>query len=356
MKVAIAGAGPAGLAAAIFLAEAGAEVVVYEAFSVGENIVCAEGFFDFHGNLKLNLPFSMKINKIIVVDKEEFCVNLPSSSSFFTFDRKTWQKNLKDTAASKGATFVENHKLTKEDIIELSENNDYVIDATGIKAISHFLFPRKDVIKYRKGFMPTFQHVISGDFSNYEGCIKAIILNNPAGYFWLFPKRLNGSLSIANAGLGYLAKNKKIPNLKNTLEKILEKEGLSSCTVLTKKASPIPTNRIKTFITGNIILTGDALGLCSPLHGGGIDSAYLSGIYAAKSIIHRDFSIYQRFLNQLSKRFFKERLIVKLWSLLGSTKVLMRLKDKGLFEDRPENIPFSNDWLKKAILSMLFHF
>lgn len=355
MKVAIIGAGPAGLAASISLAVNGIDTTVYEAFSVGENIVCAEGFFDFYDSIDIKLPLSMKINKIIVKDKEEFCVNLPSYSRFFTFDRKTWQKNLKEIAISKKAKFIENYKLTKNEVLELSQNNDYVIDATGVKAVSHFLFPKREVSRYRKALMPTFQYVISGNFTRYSGSIKAVILNNPPGYYWLFPKMVDGDLNIANAGLGYLSKDKKIPNLKITLENILKDEGLSSHKVLSKKASPIPTKRLKTFLAGNIILTGDALGLCSPLHGGGIDSAYLSGIYAAQSIINNDFTIYEKFLKQIDRRFFKERLIVKLWSYFSSTTILNRLKNKGLFEDKPDNIPFTNKWLKKAIMAIFFN-
>lgn len=354
MKVAIIGAGPAGLSAAIFLAEKNVKVTLYEAYRVGENIICAEGFFDFTGLLNLDLPFATKINKIIVLDKEEFHITLPIKTNFYTFDRANWQKNLKNVALSKGAQIIENCKISQKDLFSLSKENDFVIDATGVKAISHCLFPKKELITYRKGLMPTFQYTIKGDFSSYKGAIKAVILNDPPGYYWFFPKFFEDGTSVANVGLGYLSKNKKPPNLKTLLKELLENSVNSDYAVLCKKSSPIPTKRLKLYRKDNVILVGDALGLCSPLHGGGIDSAYLSGLYAAKAIVNKNFNIYKSFIKRLDRRYLKERIIVKLWELFGSTKILMKLKHKGLFEDNSKNIPFTNDWLKKALFTIIF--
>ncbi len=354
MKVAIIGAGPAGLSAAILLSAQGIETTVYEWGCVGENIACAEGFFDFHNTLQLNLPDSMKIEKLIVADREVFHLKLPKSSKFYTFDRKKWQLNLKERAVKNGAKFSENTKISKSDVSNLSKQNDFVIDASGIKAVSHFIFPKKDVVNYRKGLVPTFQYKLKGDFSEYNGIIKAIVLNNPAGYYWFFPKLSEGKVSEAKVGLGFLSKRYKIPNLKALLNEILQKDSLPEYVIVEKKGSSIPTRRVKKYRQDNIILTGDALGLCSPLHGGGIDSAYLSGEFAARSIINKDFSVYESFLKALDRRFFKEKVIVMLWDYFGSENILKRLKNKGLFEDSDENVVFSNSWLRKALIKLIF--
>lgn len=354
MKVAIIGAGPAGLSSAIFLSQNNVDVTLYEAYKAGENIICAEGFFDFYGNLDIELPDAMKINKLIVKDREEITVTLPQTSKFFTFDRSKWQKSLRDIAISKGAKVIEGTKVSKNQLLELTKKHDFLIDASGVKAISHFLFSKKEVAKYRKGLVPTFQYTLIGDFSDFHGTIKAVVLNNPAGYYWFFPKLSGGKISVANAGLGFLTKKSPLPNLKVLLSDIIKSEGLNNCKVIEKKSSPIPTKRLKTYRRNNIILTGDALGLCSPLHGGGIDSAYLSGYYAAKSILEGNFTIYERFLKSLDNRFLKERIIVYMWDLFGSERILSRLKHRGLFEDSPDNIVFSNAWLKKALLKLIF--
>lgn len=354
MKIVIIGAGPAGLSSAIFLSQLGIDVTLYEAFNVGENIICAEGFFDFHGNIDVFLPDAMKIEKIIFKDMDEIVVTLPNYSKFFTFNRTEWQKGLMDIAISHGTKVVEGRKIKKDEVLELSKKSDYVIDASGIKAVSHFLFPKSEVVNYREGLVPTYQYTLTGNFTKYQRVIKAIVLNNPPGYFWLFPKLIDNKIIQANAGLGFLIKNKSLPNLKTLLNDIIKSEGLDANQILTKKSSPIPTKRLKSYRQDNIILAGDALGLCSPLHGGGIDSAYLSGYYIAKSIINNDFKIYQDFLKSLDNRFTKERIIVYLWEVFGSHRILSRLKKKGLFENSPNNILFSNTWLKKALLSLIF--
>lgn len=355
MNIAIIGGGPAGLSAAIQLSKNVKNVTLYEAFSIGENIICAEGFFDFYGDLDIDLPLAMKISKIIVQDDENIEINLPKSSKFFTFDRANWQKQLKQTALSQGVILKENIKVDKSLLIELQKNNDYVIDATGVKGASHFMFSKKDVSNYRKGLMPTYQYTLKGDFSDCEGCIKVIILNKPAGYYWFFPKTVDEKITLANVGVGFLAKSAKIPNLKTLLNELIHKEKLAKFEIVSKKSSPIPTRRFKNYKINNIILTGDSLGLCSPLHGGGIDTAYLSGIFVAQSIIKNDFSIYENFLKKLDKRFLKEKIIVTLWNFCGSQKILSRLKNKGLFSDNHNNsIPFSDNWLKRALLRLVF--
>lgn len=354
MKVIIIGGGPAGLSAALFLAKEDVDVTLYEAYKIGENIVCAEGLFDFYGNLDIELPSAMKIKKIIIKDSDELHVNLPNVSKFFTFDRVEWQKRLKEKAQSYGAKIIEEKKISKEELLNLSKENDYVIDASGVKALSHFLFPRKDVKRYRKGLVPTLQYTLEGDFNVYKETIKAIVLNNPPGYYWFFPKLVDDKVLRANAGLGYLKKTFPLPNLNKKLQEIIISEHLDKTKIVAKKASPIPTLRLRNFKCGNIILTGDALGLCSPLHGGGIDSAYLSGFYVAQSLIKNDFGIYKSFLKSLDDRFFKERLLLTLWSIFGSERIIRRLKNKKLFEDRADNIVFSSSWLKRALLKLLF--
>lgn len=355
MKIAIIGGGPAGLSAAIQLSKNFKHVTLYETFSIGENIICAEGFFDFYGDLDIDLPLTMKISKIIIHDYENIEVNLPKSSKFFTFDRATWQKKLKETALSQGVILKENIKVDKSLFVELQKNNDYVIDATGVKGLSHFLLSKKDISIYRKGLMPTYQYTLKGDFSNFEGRIKVIVLNKPAGYYWFFPKTVDHRISLANVGVGFLAKSSKMPNLKNILDELIHKENLAKFEIVSKKSSPIPTKRLKHYKINNVILTGDSLGLCSPLHGGGIDTAYLSGLFVAQAITKNDFSIYENFLKNLDKRFTKEKIIVTLWNFCGSQRILSRLKNKGLFSDNHYNsVPFSDSWLKKALLRLVF--
>jgi len=352
-KIGIIGAGPAGLSAAIELSKI-FDVTVFEQSNIGENIICAEGFFDYFGTIDVDLPNSFQINKLIVRSKELYEIPLPTKGRFYTFDRKKWQKDLANQAEKKGVKILEKHKVNKDDIKSLSKGFDFLIDATGIKSLSHFLFPEKDVKEYRKNLMPTLQYKIESLPFAYYNAIKVVLYDNPPGYFWIFPKKREGGIYNANVGLGFLSKSSPFPNLKKLLIKTIQEEDISINELSLKTmSSPIPTKRLKTYRVNNIFLLGDALGLCSPLHGGGIDTAYLSGIYLSKAIMSNDFSIFERFLKELDKRFFLERIFVYLWEKYGSHKILSRLKNKGLFTDSPENIPLTGKWFLKAFVRLI---
>lgn len=352
MKIAIVGAGPAGLSSAIELSKEKHEVTVFEQGLIGENIVCAEGFFDYSGKIDVELPDKIQIKKLIVQDKETYEIPLPTKGRFFTFDRKKWQMNLADKAITLGAKITEKTKIKKEDLKSLTKEFDYLIDATGIKGISHFLFPHEEVKIYRKYLMPSIQYKVWGDFSKFYDSIKVILTNNPPGYFWIFPKKTGNFINCANVGLGLLAKTSSMPNLKKLLKEMVINENIETKDIK-MMASPIPTKRLRSYRNKNIILSGDALGLCSPLHGGGIDSAYLSGYYIARSIIENDFSIYESFLKSTDIRFFIERIFLKLWEKFSSHKILSRLKNKGLFAEQPDNIPLTKNWYLKALIRLI---
>lgn len=356
-KIAIIGGGPAGLSSAIHLAKSKEDFIIhlFEKGEIGENIICAEGFFDFFNQIDIELPEKMRIKKFILSYKEKIEVNLPSQSNFLTFSRKIWQKDLAQLAISLGVQIFEKTKIKKTDISKFSSDYDYILDCSGFYGLTHSFFPKKEVSKYRNGLVPAVQYQIEGDFTKFNETLYAKVFDNPPGYLWIFPKKEKNQVIKANVGLGILVKDNQKRNLKNFLEKIIEQE-LSDFKykLMRYSASPIPTKRLKNFKQENILLLGDALGLCSPLHGGGIDSAYLSGYYVAKSIINKDFSHYEKFLKEIDKRFFKERFILKLWKTFGSEWVLKRLSNKGLFAKDLKIHPFTGKWLSKAIFRMFF--
>ncbi len=352
MKIGIIGAGPAGLTAAIELGKANKQVYIFEKGRVGENIICAEGFFDYFSEIHVELPEKLQIRKLIVQDDKNYEIPLPKTGKFYTFDRKKWQLNLADKAIFHGVKVIENTKIDKKDINSLMKDFDYLIDASGVKGVTHSFFPKEEVKIYRKYLMPTIQYKIKKDFSIYKDTIKVILLNDPPGYFWLFPRKSNGFINLANVGLGLLSKKNQLPNLKSVFSQILAKENIQ---ITDEKimSGPIPTKRIRHYKHKKIILSGDALGLCSPLHGGGIDTAYLSGFYIAKSIEKEDFIIYEKFLKSVDLRFFIERVFLILWEKFGSHRILSRLKNKGLFKDSPDNIPLTKNWYIKALLRLV---
>ena len=65
----------------------------------------------------------------------------------------------------------------------------------------------------------------------------------------------------------------------------MEREALGSATVLSKGGGLIPASILPVLVHENIIMVGDAAGLTSPLHGGGIDLACISGTLAVEAIM-----------------------------------------------------------------------
>jgi len=61
----------------------------------------------------------------------------------------------------------------------------------------------------------------------------------------------------------------------------MKEESLGKARILAKGGGLIPTRVLNRLVYDRIILAGDAAGLTSPLHGGGIDMAVVSGTMAA---------------------------------------------------------------------------
>ncbi len=351
IKVAIIGAGPAGLSCALHFARSSKNFIVhlYDKTKIGENIICGEGLFK---PLPFDLPDLMKVSKFIIKDYQIYEINLPESSNFATFSRKRWQIGLAEQCEKMGVKIFENFKIDRNKLPDLQKEYDYVFDGSGVYGVSHDLLPEKELNKYRKNLVPAVQMELEGDFSKFDGQLLVQIFNNPPGYFWFFPRKRDNKITIANAGLGRLVKKKRVSsNLKVELDHIVS-NLLNDYNILSSKVSVIPTRRIKSYLVTNVIILGDALGLCSPLHGGGIDTAVFSGFYAAEAVLKGNFKIYEDYLAGLDKRFFLERIILRLWEKRGSALVLNRLKNKGLLS-KDAGIILSEDWLKRALKKII---
>ena len=91
----------------------------------------------------------------------------------------------------------------------------------------------------------------------------------------------------------------------------------------------------------NIILIGDAAALCSPLHGGGIDMACISGHIAAELIAsNRVYQYPARLWNIVGKKLTMEMRLLKLWHFGGYSFVPLAFRHPGLlrgvfFNKRP---------------------
>ncbi|HEX3032640.1 MAG TPA: hypothetical protein VHS59_10425, partial [Bacillota bacterium] len=79
-----------------------------------------------------------------------------------------------------------------------------------------------------------------------------------------------------------------------------------------------PVKKLDRLVYDNILLTGDAAGLVSPLHAGGIDSACISGKLAIQSIIEQKVHTFEKLVDSVLLRKIKaDQKLYDLWQAIG---------------------------------------
>lgn len=326
-RIAIIGGGPAGLTAAIEAARAGFEVQLYESNIIGENINCAEGFFDTM-NL-LNPPdegILFQVKTLLVEYEDNYKIDV-KNQPIWMIDRKVWQQFLARRAIKLGVKIYENYRIKETDLNKLKNNFDWVLDGSGVPSISSLKYHFRKI--YEKEALITVQYKIKGAFSNYNQAIKAVLFND--GYGWIFPK----SKTEANIGLGIfnLKQTVKIKGIElyNRLDNFIDNQGISGKTL--ERSAGICPNIIPYRISfDNILLIGDAAGLTSPIHGGGIDLACISAITAVKMLSKGKGHKYEDELRKiLNQKMRNERIIRNLWLNDGNfISKILKIIDNGI--------------------------
>lgn len=287
MKIAIIGAGPAGLYGALTAAKKGLEVHLFEKRRVGDGIVCGECIFDSLQIMKKpGFGLARPVDEIILQGVKPYPFALSRHRPLWMLDRKTWQRDLAQQAVQKGVVLHENTRIMPNRLRQMQKDYTWIIDASGAPSVTSRLYAFSG--DYFKNFLAAYQVVLAGDFSALWPRIKVAFFDgfpasNQPAYYWIFPK----DKTTANVGVVCTAQNhldKNNVNLKRLLAEVLEKEGLTGMAVR-KKGGGMATGRmVPRLVHDNILLSGDAAGLASALHGGGIDLACLSGVVAADAI------------------------------------------------------------------------
>ena len=101
-------------------------------------------------------------------------------------DRACWQKGLAKQAISSGVELKENFKVKPQDLKTLKKEYDYIIDASGAPSVTSKANGFNRFYKNNSG--KTVQRVVEGDFSHIGYCLKAGLMSDFWGYYWIFPK------------------------------------------------------------------------------------------------------------------------------------------------------------------------
>lgn len=315
LKLLILGGGPGGLAAAIEASKLGYDTTLVEKGEIGDNIRCAEGFFDEAKLLqKPKAGVRFKVEEMIVKAKRIHRINT-KGWNLWMIDRRQWQRDLAKRAKNFGAKIIENTTISPEDIKILKKDYDHIIDASGAPSITSRAYDFSDF--YPKNCGKTIQYVIKGDFSHLYKKIKVGLIPDFWGYYWIFPKGKNE----ANVGVGNFYKSYPY-KLRSILNNVLKLEGLQENGYnIIKQIGGICTNKIpKKLVYDNILLIGDAAGLTSPFHGGGVDMAIISGRIAVKAI-YNETSYKEKLQQVLSRRLSFDEGLSDIWKNLSFEKM-----------------------------------
>jgi len=312
MKIAIIGAGPGGLYAALAAARESIHVDLFEKRKVGEGIVCGECIFDSLGIMtRPGRGLLHPVDEIVLQGRAQYTSPLSRHRKLWMLDRRIWQQDLANLAGSRGVVIHENAKITQARLRQMQNEYDWIVDAGGAPSVTSGLYQFSD--EYFKEYLLAHQLVLAGDFSALGPRIKVAFFSNlpselqPA-YYWICPKDAGRD----NAGVICTVRgtlNRDRLDLKKLLADVLLAEGLAASSVL-ERGSGIATSRLlPRLVHDNIILAGDAAGLTSPLHGGGIDMACLSGVLAVQAVIggSKGIASYEKKL----KRYMREKLALE---------------------------------------------
>ena len=308
-EVAIAGAGPAGLACALKLATAGINVMLTDKETFPRSKPCG-------GGLGVR---SLRVLSDLGIDLEEFehktaitgvKIHTPAHHTHtfstrhqegldqplgYVVDRSEFDHFLLQKVLSQqGVTFLPAHKVK----MIAGHGDQVVIAGDGFRIISNWAVDARgaryaDHEQDRKNWAFALTGTVGGvDFEEQEQNIIEFFFMEPLfpGYFWIFPL----PHGMANTGI-YVPLTHYKHNLTHIKEMYFDfiqnhqqlagrfqEAGLED----SLQGGWLPLGKdISETVNGHIIKIGDAASLVDPLAGEGIGNALLSGVIAAETLI-----------------------------------------------------------------------
>ncbi len=289
--MAVVGSGPAGASAALSLAGAGMDVVIFEKAVVPRYKTCGGGIV---ARARRLLPTEMGdvfeqqcCTATMNLRPTEFSITITRDEPIISMTmREDFDFKLLSSARSKGADLKCPYRV--KDMVPLRDHVRIVTDH-GV-FLARFVVASdgaNSTVAKRAGFgpnrhlMPAMEAEISvGErilrhFANRAQFDLGLI---PKGYGWVFPKR--DHLSV---GIGVI--RGRPVNLNGPFRRYLQSLGLQGFPLRTHGyVIPLGT-RGKGFVKNRTMLAGDAAGFADPVTGEGISFALLSGQMAAQALI-----------------------------------------------------------------------
>ncbi|MBU0673361.1 MAG: NAD(P)/FAD-dependent oxidoreductase [Proteobacteria bacterium] len=318
----IIGAGPAGLACATLLAQAGQKVLILERKNEIGPKICAGGLT--RSGLAARIPTQLverTFNSQEVITPHQHCTLKADRPMIVTVDRRALGQFMLHSALAQGVqvdTGVQVVKIAEGQVITRTREYsfDYLVGADGSSSlVRRFLgLPTTDIGMGINLFVP-------GSFNRMEWHFDHRLFRN--GYAWIFPHA-------KTASIGVYASDRSIPprQLLKNLHQWAVKHGMNLYDHHVQAARINYDYRGWQF--GRYFLIGDAAGLASPLTGEGILPAIISGEEVAARILNPDYDC--PLLHDLIHRHRRHRTLVtmtagnKVTAILVSEAMVLALK------------------------------
>jgi digeranylgeranylglycerophospholipid reductase len=287
--VIVVGAGPAGSAAAYFLAQAGVDVLLLERHrEIGIPLMCAEGVGK-EGLIKFFAPEDKWIAASLQGaifrsdDNRSFKINFKDVG--YILERKVFDRDLAAKAAEAGAAVAVGVQARGV------ENNTLIVrENSQTKKIVFRLLIAADGVESRVGRwfglntgldrteIHSCAQLLLGNIDTTPDYVEFIVGTDtaPGGYAWIFPKGKN----TANVGIGISA-HKAVHSPAFYLERYITLR-FPAAARLEKMVGAVPAKILKNFSTDRCLLVGDAARVADPISGAGIVNGIHSGFLAAR--------------------------------------------------------------------------
>ncbi len=307
--VVVVGAGPGGSIAAKTCAENGLNVLLVEKRQeIGSPVRCAEGISKsalekFVEPKKFFISREVVGAKIYAPDGTEITLSEEKAGNEvgYVLERKIFDRYLAELASQAGAevlvkttayAFERRNEIVKVKLRRMGEKWDVetkiVIGADGVESRVAKAFGIDTTLKPNE-IESCVQYLMTNiDFDPnycYFWLGKSIA---PGGYIWLFPKKIG-----ANVGIGVMPSLAKKSPKEYLDDFIYERFPNGKIVELVAGAVPV-CGEIKTAVSDNLMLVGDAARHADPITGGGIANAmkagYHAGRVAVEAVRRNDFS------------------------------------------------------------------
>lgn len=137
MRLAIIGAGPGGLYAALRAAKQNIPVDLFEKRKVGEGVICGECIFDSLGIMRQPDNGMLRpVDELVLQGRSQYPYPLGLRRKLWMMDRRAWQQNLAARAESIGVRIREKVKITPGRLTQMQKEYDWILDASGAPSVT----------------------------------------------------------------------------------------------------------------------------------------------------------------------------------------------------------------------------